>query len=33
MKIKGFELMNLELPKKFNQPETKISTLKEIEWK
>ena len=27
---KGFELMNLELPKKFNQPETKISTLKEI---
>lgn len=27
---KGFELMNLELPKKFNQPEKKISTLKEI---
>ena len=27
---KGFELMNLELPKKFNQPETKNITLKEI---
>tara|TARA_B110000003_G_scaffold267771_1_gene296424 strand:+ start:159 stop:1475 length:1317 start_codon:yes stop_codon:yes gene_type:complete len=27
---RGFELMNLELPKKFNHPEKKISTLKEI---
>ena len=29
-KKKGFELMNLEIPKKFNDPEKKISTLKEI---
>jgi hypothetical protein len=29
-KKKGFELMNLEIPKKFNDPEKKVSTLKEI---
>lgn len=29
-KKKGFELMNLKLPEKFNNPEQKVSTLKEI---
>jgi hypothetical protein len=29
-KKKGFELMNLKLPEKFNNPENKVSTLREI---
>lgn len=29
-KKKGFEMMNLKMPTKFNEPKTKISTLKEI---
>ena len=30
LKIKGFELMNLELPKIFNKPEKEVKTIKEI---
>ena len=29
-KIKGFELMNLEMPKKFNTPKNTVETLGEI---
>ena len=29
-KKRGFEMMNLKIPKKYNKPERKISSLKEI---
>tara|TARA_Y100001970_G_scaffold288366_1_gene415445 strand:+ start:6018 stop:7379 length:1362 start_codon:yes stop_codon:yes gene_type:complete len=30
LKVKGFELMNLEMPKNFNDPEKNVKTIKEI---